>query len=455
MTGDSVMVFRESAISDPTELTERFDVRATPDNILDTGGPGGLVHRKDSDNTPPVAIAIGGGYIIPPSTEDVTGKYHWDKALDLPSSPPGLNCAAEIVIGATILVNDHCTSDDDICWQRTSSCTAELGTYQSYYETTEHQLGTQVGSDYGMVVVNRVRTKHPGATLKDEILKSLVDFPATVLDYYSGVRVSYCTGISQRVPMTQLVGDLLPVFATTLTSANHRRTWQELKSTHSVVDIFKGSESSWADPQSIRNWLGQLEADQHDYIIRLIRLIVRTLAATGLSPNGSFFAVAWPRDNQMKNCLRVQFGEDDDTKWIPMLADSEDCATFAYITNACLPVEGMVACRGPNPMWVRKVHLLETAVSFPATRVMKSLCHGQKYFFLKDGDDPAWFRAMVVDGEQQTALVRLGTFQSIPQGVRRRMTMLERRKKNEGRIQEKRLATHLAEGVRIYSRLPS
>lgn len=452
MTGGPVIVFRTPTNPDSTEQQTRFDVRATPNDILNTWGPGGLIHPKSSDAKSAVAIAVGGGYIIPPNAEDENTKYHWGRGLSLSSTAPALDKTAEIVIGATISVNDHCSSDEDICWRRSLSNTAELGTYQSYYETTEYQLGAQAGCDYATAVFQNVKTKMPGATLKDEILKSLIDFPTTVFDYYCGVRISYCTGVAQRVPMTQLLGDMLPVFATTLTGAAERRPWKELESRYDVTEIFRGTESAWADPQSIRNWLGTLRADRYNCILRLIRLIVKTLAATGLSPCGNFFAVAWPRGHLVKNCLRVRF-DDDDAKWIPMLADAEDCATFAYITNACLPVEGVVDCRGPNPMWASKVHLLETAVSFPTTQSVGSLCHGETYFFLKDGDEPAWFRAIMGEGISHASLVKVGTLWSISWGVKRRLVLLEEKKRNERRIQEKRIFGHLAEEVRVHSRL--
>lgn len=446
MTGGPVIVFRSGMAAGDPDAPARFDVRATPNDILDTWGPGGFVHPKGLPTNPAVAISMGGGYVVPPPLQGNGGKYHWSRALTLPSDPPALDREVEIVIGATIPVNDSCTSDENICWGRSASKTVELGTYQSYYETTEHQLGAQAGCDYGTIVVNRVRTKRPGATLKDEILRSLIEFPASIFDYYCGVRVSYCTGVAQRVPMTQLIGDLLPVFATTLTSAQQRQAWKELESEHQACERFRGTEFAWADPQTIRDWLGTLSSTYHDCLLRLIRLIVSTLAATGLSPNGTFLAVAWPRNYLVKNCLRVPF-DDDDAKWIPMLADAEDCATFAYITSACLPAEGVVACRGPNPVWGNKVHLLETAVSFPASRSMGSLCHGETYFFLKDGNEPAWFKAMMGEGVSHPSLVKLGTLWSIPRGLKRRVVILEQKKRNERRIQERRIFGHLAEEV--------
>jgi hypothetical protein len=54
----------------------------------------------------------------------------------------------------------------------------------------------------------------------------------------------------------------------------------------------------------------------------------------GISPDGTEFLVAWPYDGIVNQCFRIPLGEDN--KWAPMLADSDDCATFAYISNDCL-----------------------------------------------------------------------------------------------------------------------
>jgi hypothetical protein len=83
---------------------------------------------------------------------------------------------------------------------------------------------------------------------------------------------------------------------------------------------------------------------------------------TGIEKQGKHFIIAWIQKNRPFQCFRVPcHKETQDSYWAQILADSRDCATFAYITPKCL-VNKTVQCRGPSASWNNASTLLETAV---------------------------------------------------------------------------------------------
>jgi len=91
MTRNPVLVFDTRRPSDGNyDPGQDFDVRASPEDLLDTWGPGRLVFAEGSPRTP-VAVEIGGGYIFPPVSHDTDQRYHWDYCMTLPAAPPHLD----------------------------------------------------------------------------------------------------------------------------------------------------------------------------------------------------------------------------------------------------------------------------------------------------------------------------------------------------------------------------
>lgn len=270
----------------------------------------------------------------------------------------------------------------------------------------------------------------------------------TFLQFYWGVRVSFCTGIPQRVKLTQLVADVLPAFVKALTSRQERIWWADLESNHDIIARFRHSAR-----QPLCDWLAALPDDVNKFIIGLVRQILMTLEDTGLSPTGEEFLVAWPCDGIVNRCFRIPL--DEHNKWTVMLADSDDCATFAYATNTCLEAGDTHRCRGPDPEWRDRISLLETAVLCPASKMPSaqwSLAAEQTYFFHKLDNNLFWVKARVIPagakGVRTAALVRLVSRQSIPLDVRQRLLFNEERRRQR-RLREKDLASVPAKIVTV------
>lgn len=109
-----------------------------------------------------------------------------------------------------------------------------------------------------------------------------------------------------------------------------------------------------------------------------------------------------------------------------MLADSDDCATFAYMSNMCLEA-GALTCRGPNPEWEDKIRLLETAVLCPAST--EALQHEQTYFFHKLPNNLFWVKC--TRESPSVALVKLDSRRSLPLDAMRRLVFNRRERSKE------------------------
>ncbi|KAF7546013.1 hypothetical protein G7Z17_g8730 [Cylindrodendrum hubeiense] len=300
MTKGPVLVF--DVVAPFVQRTEHFDVRAFPEDVLDTWGPGQLVCRAGYVESP-LAIKIGGGYICP--SHESNEKYHWDRILP-PTASSSLDLRSEIVIGSLVTVNASCNNDVEQCWNASMRQFHDVGAHRSFYEATETQIGLQGGPDYLAMTANRVWQKRRGKTIKAWNLERGDNMLIPFLNFYWGVRVSFCTGVAQRVPLTELVADVLPAFAKTFTSEKMKKWWDDLVTNHSVIERFRGAHPSL---QPLQDWLGSLSEELHSFIHKLIRQVLETLEDTGLSPDGTYFSVAWPWDDSVTQGFRIHIDD--------------------------------------------------------------------------------------------------------------------------------------------------
>jgi hypothetical protein len=243
MTQGPVLVFDVSRSLDSllaVQTTERFDVRASLEDVLDTWGPG-QIFRQTPDG-PPLAIKIGGGYICPSLSHDRKAKHHWDRILKLSDALPSLNLKDEIIIGSLVELNLNYGIDEGKCWQVTDGGGGlkELGVYSSFYESTEAQLGVQGGLDHITLTTTKVWAKRPGRTVKAELLEGNGPELISALDFYWDVRLSFCTGVAQRLPLRSLVADLHPAFV----YKSEKHWWRDLENNHRAIETLSDASAT-------------------------------------------------------------------------------------------------------------------------------------------------------------------------------------------------------------------
>ena len=121
----------------------------------------------------------------------------------------------KIIIGALVTVNEKCSIDERKCWLDSCSALEPLGTFAARWELNERQGGIQAGQ-YVVGQFNQTWCKIQGKTLKQFQLEQEDDLLLPFLESTWGLQVSFCTSVARRVPLRELVADMLPIFAKTL-----------------------------------------------------------------------------------------------------------------------------------------------------------------------------------------------------------------------------------------------
>lgn len=229
-----------------------------------------------------------------------------------------------------------------------------LDTYRTFWEASERQFGIQGGYSNIVAVFNQTQLKHEGRAIKDAQLglqeeMHLLQF----LECSWGLQVSLCTGVARRVPLRELVADLLPIFAKADGRQNELQKW--INDHESLVNFVCA--------RKFREWMCKLHNDAEVAYVGLIRYtreVLNVLKSTGVDGRSKSLLVAWPHENNLRRDVRIPCEEQ--SYWARILTDSHQCATYAYITSKCLESNG-VSCRGTERKWSGISSILETAVS--------------------------------------------------------------------------------------------
>lgn len=451
MTGDKVVILGPPGPLSQLDDTSRLDVRGTPEDILDTWGPGQVIYKQDFKNTPfhIVAMSLHGGFILPVSLDGLSSEvlsddghivYHWARKRDIQPGPGSLTMVMNeaIIVGAQVKVNQDCCNRTQESSHRKKSqgCMTNLDTGYHYWQLIELQLGLQ-GGLHVVGLANATMRRMPGTSIKKARLQQIADDQVLVdfLGCLWGVRVSYCTGVAQRVLLQHLAGDLLPIIAKAETNKKGVKTWDELRDKHQVFERLQDATGA----ENFRSWLRTLPSRLHDFLLRMIRVLLCRLANTGITPDKRSFSVAWLSPQDLGSCIRVPI-RDDHAKWLAMLDDSGDCATFAYFNNICLESDG-IQCQGPGWKFNLKIPMLETAVHCPENGSQWNLTGGQCYFFRNMNRDLFWVRAEKdsedLHGTLPATLTALGRLDRVPRQVASRLFEHIRERR---RICERKLA---------------
>ncbi|CAI4212055.1 unnamed protein product [Parascedosporium putredinis] len=298
----------------------QFDLLASPEDLIDTWGPGQFVVPITQSKLPS-AIRICGGFIY--ESDRDRRIFHWCRY-----ATPGQFCQGEldprvkIRIGAHVTVNDNCRLDEGQHRGHCSNLLHSLDTHPPGWILAEKQFGFQGGGDFALLHVTAGYHRYPGRTLKQSYLDRPDEELVTLLEDYWGVQVSLCTGIARRVSLRAMVADLLPIFAASLTRSEDCVSWESLERDHSIHEAFRRD--------NLKLWLRNLNMQLYGLVLRGIRGILDALRKTGLDQERKSLLVSWPYSNDMLRCFRIDLGQRE-SSWARLIADSEDCATFATV----------------------------------------------------------------------------------------------------------------------------
>ncbi|KAI1171258.1 hypothetical protein F4777DRAFT_65589 [Nemania sp. FL0916] len=328
----------------------KLDVLASPEDILDIWGPGEfLAPTDDKENL--YAISIGGGLITPISM--VPLMLHWSAAGSLGPQPTmTFGRTRKAVIGAKVSSNGNCQAKPQEQLQLAFSMLNELGTFPNYWEVSERQLGFGLQTGQGAIALlqfNQTWVKRRGVTKKSRLLAQKTVYLAD-LEGYFGIQVSVCTGIARRVRLRDLLSDILPAYVDALIAKPPG--WKSLLEDFNILQALKEGDLSV--------WLDSLEYSLQSTFESLVVAILFLLQDTGVDRTGENFIIGCIQPKIPFQCFNIPCRREN--YWTRMAADSEDIATFAYVTTQCLETD-VVKCQGSQSYWANSTAILWTAVS--------------------------------------------------------------------------------------------
>ena len=350
-----------------TLQTKAYDISGFVEDVIDTWGPASFLLTKD---VKPGLIAIGilGGYIYSTNEPQVC---HWAAEIGPDSlSRDTIDIDRRIVIDQPAEVNKDCpwSTQEALCIRKTPGSFQSLGGYQQF-----HTYESTIGISGGMFVnghFNVTGKTHDGLTWKKYQLsvyrKNNGTNLAHCLNSIWGLQVSFCTNVARRVPMHQLLAELLPKIYLP-DNKNNSALWRKLDEQYNVFEVLRENRL----PELFQTMDEQCSELLKESILNVLEI----LEPTGLDISGNHIILAWPTADDNQRCREISCR--GDSSWIQLLRDTAKSVTFAYITMICLETTDHV-CRGPEATaaWQDRLDHLETEV-----RPGSILRPGANYFF--------------------------------------------------------------------------
>jgi hypothetical protein len=353
-TAPSVLATPDTLSAEPT----RLDLEATSTNLLYTWGPGQFISRLtnfDTDRHKITGLLIGGGLILHQrsSTDQDKTVVHWQSTFPAAEitvrSHSTWDPNETVIIAGGTNINKTCQNDPKLQWPLFVESLENLGTHAGYWRLTEIQAGLAVNGQMfagAQLQYNKTWAWQEQNTWKQTFLGMMsLEMPFEELERPWGLQVSYCTGLARRVPLRTLLAEVMPVFVKTIPVATQ---WQELMNLHiSIIGAFEGPElMRWVNDLSLLPNSEELLS----LVKRIVLYVLLIIKDTGIDRTGKLFRIACPEDltsdRPIFMCLQVSCEKDN--LWARILADSKDCATFAYMTRSCLESDDN-KCQSTSP----------------------------------------------------------------------------------------------------------
>lgn len=442
LRGD-VLVFRPMSVQAPES---RLNVSGTPEDILDTWGPGCFLTVPGKEDTEDLlGIRIKGGTIMT-SKEDPT-ICHWFPTTFLQLSDHPFKKSGRVTVGAPpgslTVIRTSCHKNEEDFFDQYESILDQLGTHAGHWEVIQHQFTFQFSVPYVALQYGRTLGKVPTRTIKEEQLsKEKLDIG--FLESFWGLQISICTGVARRVRMREVIADMLPNYVAR--GLEIPDPWFEAEK-EEIIGAFRDEENTI----NLKDWLRKTKKEHRDFLLGAARGIVDLLKSTGIDSEDCLaIACIMPEETR---CLRIKC--EHESYWAKMLADSETCTTFAYFTRKCLETD-TIECSGPSTSWP-STSILSTAVSLHQksnhARPVSSqlvLQNGEKYFIGK-----RHFRLQVTVEKRPADHTRLLLSESplwrIPDDAWRRFMQREAKR----RLRERQGRTSTANPVLVLVNEPS
>lgn len=344
MLEDTVTVFDTWG----TPAERECHLLASPEDILDTWGPGRLIfnqsRRKSAKLYELCAIEVGGGTIQ--RLQEDSNHLHWYRGHGeteglIPIHP---DAQGKTLVGVRPMRNENCPLNHakSLKTRCSESLMHHLGTGPDEWRLTERQLGMQ-GGQYVTLSFTNTWVKREGATLKQtycEAGSNTLWMP--FLESFWAVQVSLCTGVAQRVRVHEMLSDVMLPFVNA--RFPEPQEWRSLLDDDKIIENFRS--------QDFKTWLQDLTPQKQIVVAEIVCYILRKLHTTGFDGHRNQFVVASVSPDDPSKCFRIQCGRDQ--VWAKVLKDSEKCATYAYVTTRCLETTDRKCRELEEAPWLRR-----------------------------------------------------------------------------------------------------
>ncbi|KAJ3474009.1 hypothetical protein NLG97_g10034 [Lecanicillium saksenae] len=188
-----------------------YDLYANLADVVDTWGPAEMLCLEGESM--PFAMHIRGGMLYREDGEQAM--YHWSETVDVRKVSRKTFPQDKILIGA-VRVNEDCQSNMQKL--RDQSTLRPLGTQQRKFRPRIDNIVFSFGHHVGVKLPVSLKWNQ-GRSRKEEDKEWAQKDVQSLLNDYSGVQVSFCTGICRRVRLRDAVADLLLLFPDIVSSA--------------------------------------------------------------------------------------------------------------------------------------------------------------------------------------------------------------------------------------------
>jgi hypothetical protein len=369
MVGDSVMVFTRN----DQPAVGKHDLLTSLDSLFELWGPGKMLLDLSSPTGRNVCGAvIGGGVVYQPSND--TSIFHWSHGA--PQDAKLLTHGKRFGVGDLILigalpVNRSCVfsqSCGDIPPRLDTRIEPHtLGTYGEFWTLQEKQYGLQSGQ-YVMAALNLTWVKKEARTVKYDIVES--GWNLDTLEKPWGLLISVCTGVAQRVPLREVIAEVMPAMVKPMVPKPDK--WEQLHLVHKVVEKLR-------DPEFGDWYRDILPESERNALKTIVDYVVKKICWTGVNRQGRL-VVACPSVGDAYGCIHMPL--EQNLMLASILKDSDRCATFACTTTRCIQTAGYMCRKSMDPKWQDKAQLLITSVcqwELQGVKILKTPTGGEEW----------------------------------------------------------------------------
>jgi hypothetical protein len=225
-----------------------------------------------------------------------------------------------------------------------------LGTGRKSWDREEVQVGLSV-SQYVGGVANVTWKKTPEKTIKHQIKH--IGWNLDTLDAPWGLLISVCTGVAQRVPLREVIAEVMPAMVAAMESKPDG--WTQLAQRYDVAEQLRNPSNL-----KFRHWYNDcLQKSDRDALRLVTNYAVEILSSTGVSSEGKL-VVACPSEGDSWRCIHMP--QKQNLALAGILKDSHECATFVCTTARCIQTQGYRCQNSQHPKWQDRAQLLITTV---------------------------------------------------------------------------------------------